>query len=130
MGRPHSREIPVAHLADRHGLRPFILATFVFFTVFPLTLLWADSFGWLALAFVVRGLKEFGEPARKSLIITLAPSEFRARTYGAYYLIRDCAVTSGSLLGAWLWSIGPQVNFLAAAIRGAAGTVWFWRSKR
>ena len=74
--------IPVAHLADKHGQRPFVLATFVFFTLFPVALIWADSFGWLAVAFVVRGLKEFGEPARKALIIAQAPAAFRARTYG------------------------------------------------
>src|SRR5438128_1749630 len=37
--------IPVAHLADKYGQRPFVLATFVFFTLFPLWLLWADNFG-------------------------------------------------------------------------------------
>lgn len=118
--------IPVAHLADKYGRRPFVLATFVFFTLFPLTLLWAHSFAWLALAFVVRGLKEFGEPARKALIIGEATPELRSRTYGAYYLIRDCVVTSGSFLGAWLWSISPQANFIGATVCGALGTVWFW----
>ena len=118
--------IPVAHLADKYGRRPFVLITFVFFTLFPLTLLWAHNFAWLALAFVVRGLKEFGEPARKALIIGEAAPELRARTYGAYYLIRDCTVTSGSFLGAWLWHISPQANFIGAAICGALGTVWFW----
>ena len=76
--------IPVAHLADRYGRRPFVLITFVFFTLFPVTLLWAHDFRWLALAFVVRGLKEFGEPARKALILGEAVPELRARTYGAY----------------------------------------------
>ena len=118
--------IPVAHLADKYGRRPFVLITFVFFTLFPLTLLGAHSFAWLALAFVVRGLKEFGEPARKALIIGEAVPELRARTYGAYYLIRDCVVTSGSFLGAWLWSVSPQANFLGAAVCGALGTIWFW----
>jgi MFS family permease len=118
--------IPVAHLADKYGRRPFVLVTFVFFTLFPLTLLWAHDFRWLALAFVVRGLKEFGEPARKALIIGEAMPELRARTYGAYYLIRDCTVTSGSFLGAWLWSVSPQANFLGAAVCGAVGTIWFW----
>ncbi len=118
--------IPVAHLADKYGRRPFVLATFVFFTLFPVTLLWAHNFAWLALAFVVRGLKEFGEPARKALIIGEAAPELRARTYGAYYLIRDCTVTSGSFLGAWLWSISPQANFSGAAICGGLGTIWFW----
>lgn len=118
--------IPVAHLADKYGRRPFVLITFVFFTLFPVTLLWAHDFRWLALAFVVRGLKEFGEPARKALIIGEAAPELRARTYGAYYLIRDCTVTSGSFLGAWLWRVSPQANFIGAAICGALGTVWFW----
>jgi MFS family permease len=118
--------IPVAHLADKYGRRPFVLATFVFFTLFPVSLIWATRFSWLALAFVVRGLKEFGEPARKALIIGEAKPELRARTYGAYYLIRDCTVASGSFLGAWLWSIGPRVNFIGAAVCGGLGTLWFW----
>jgi MFS family permease len=118
--------IPVAHWADRYGRRPFVLTTFFFFTLFPLTLLWARSFGWLVVAFVIRGLKEFGEPARKALIIGEARPELRARTYGAYYLIRDCIVTSGAFLGAWLWHVEPQANFLAAALFGAIGTCWFY----
>jgi MFS family permease len=118
--------IPVAHLADKYGRRPFVLVTFFFFTLFPLTLVWANSFGWLALAFVVRGLKEFGEPARKALIIGEAVPALRARAYGAYYLIRDCVVTTGSFLGAWLWSISPRANFIGAAVCGALGTAWFW----
>jgi len=119
--------IPVAHLADKHGQRPFVLATFVFFTLFPVVLLWADSFVWLAVAFAVRGLKEFGEPARKALIIAQARPELRSRVYGAYYLIRDCVVTTGSFLGAWLWSLSPQANFIVAAVCGGLGTLWFWK---
>jgi MFS family permease len=118
--------IPVAHLADKHGQRPFVLATFVFFTLFPLTLMFAHNFAWLAVAFAVRGLKEFGEPARKALIIAQAAPQLRSRTFGAYYLIRDCVVTTGSFLGAWLWSIGPRANFLSAALLGLGGTLWFW----
>ena len=78
--------IPVAHLADKYGRRPFVLATFVFFTLFPVTLLWAHNFAWLAVAFVVRGLKEFGEPARKALII--------ARTLGWKLELADVRVSS------------------------------------
>src|SRR5207247_3115852 len=48
--------IPVAHLADKHGQRPFVFATFVFFTLFPVSLLFAHNFVWLAVAFVIRGL--------------------------------------------------------------------------
>jgi MFS family permease len=118
--------VPVAHLADKYGRRPFVLVTFIFFTLFPITLLWATNFTWLAVAFAVRGLKEFGEPARKALIIGEAAPELRARTYGAYYLIRDCTVTAGSFVGAWLWSVSPRANFLGAALCGALGAVWFW----
>src|SRR5882724_10159288 len=50
----------------------------------------------------------------------------QSRTYGAYYLIRDCVVTTGSFLGAWLWSLGPRVNFAGAAVCGGLGTIWFW----
>lgn len=120
--------IPVAHLADKHGQRPFVFATFIFFTLFPVSLLLAHNFAWLVVAFVVRGLKEFGEPARKALIIAQAAPELRARTYGAYYLIRDCIVTTGSFVGAWLWSISPQANFIGAAVCGLIGTVWFKQS--
>lgn len=78
----------------------------------------------------MRGLKEFGEPARKALIILQAAPDLRARTYGAYYLIRDTIVTAGSLIGAWLWSISPQTNFVARrclgwVVRFGIGGLWF-----
>ena len=115
--------VPTAYMADRYGKEPFVFVTFIFFTLFPLFLLAATGFPWLVLAFAIRGLKEFGEPARKSLIISYAPIERRGQTIGAYYLVRDTVVTAGSFLGAALWSIGPQANFLCAAAFGLAGTL-------
>jgi MFS family permease len=115
--------LPVAYLADKYGREPFVIATFIFFTLFPVTLLWADNFAWMIFAFAVRGLKEFGEPARKALIIGYAPAKTRARTVGAYYLIRDVIVTAGSFLGAALWKTSPEANFLGAAFLGALGTI-------
>jgi MFS family permease len=114
--------IPVAYLAERYGREPFVIATFFFFTVFPMTLVVAHSFALLAVAFAVRGLKEFGDSPRKALIVGYARPEMRGRTVGAYYLIRDTFVSAGSLLGAWLWKFGPDVNFWSAAALGAAGT--------
>jgi MFS family permease len=114
--------IPVAYLAERYGREPFVIATFFFFTIFPLTLVVAHSFALLAVAFAVRGLKEFGDSPRKALIVGYARPEMRGRTVGAYYLIRDTFVSLGSLLGAWLWKFGPDVNFWSAAALGAAGT--------
>ena len=57
--------IPVAYLADRGQKKPFVQMTFVFFTLFPLVLLFCQSFWPLVGAFVLRGLKEFG--ARQAL---------------------------------------------------------------
>jgi MFS family permease len=120
--------IPTAHLADKYGREPFIVTTFIFFTLFPLSLFSADNSLGLTLAFVIHGLEEFGEPERKSLIIGLSPEPARARTIGAYYLIRDGVVTCGFFLGAWLRKISPQANFLGAALAGVVGTLYYLMS--
>jgi len=117
--------IPVAALADRYGKKPFVLMTFVFFTAFPAVLPFCRSFGSFALAFILRGLKEFGEPTRKALIMDLAPEGEKAATFGAYYLARDVAVAGAALTSAALWNVSPGTNFLVAAACGVAGTAWF-----
>ena len=117
--------IPVAYLADRSTKKPFVVMTFVFFTFFPLVLLFSQSFWPLAAAFALRGLKEFGEPTRKALIMDLAPEDRKAATFGLYYLIRDTIVSAAAFGGAFLWLISPQVNFLTAFACGAAGTIFF-----
>jgi MFS family permease len=117
--------VPASAMADRFGKEPFVLATFVFFTLFPLSLIWARSLTGLAFAFAIRGLKEFGEPARKALIISLAPESNRGQTIGAYYLVRDLTVTAGSFLGAALWALSPEANFWSAFAVGVAGTVTY-----
>jgi MFS family permease len=122
--------IPVACLADRGRKKPFVAITFVFFTLFPVVLLFSQSFWPLAAAFVVRGLKEFGDATRKSLILDLAPDDRKAITFGVYYFLRDAVVSPAAFGGAWLWSLDPRVNLLTAAAFGAAGTLcfaWFGR---
>jgi MFS family permease len=49
--------LPASFLADRFGREPFVVGTFVLFTLSPFTLLFADSFGGLRLVFAVRGLR-------------------------------------------------------------------------
>jgi MFS family permease len=117
--------IPVAYLADRGTKKPFVLITFIFFTLFPLVLLYSQSFEWLVLAFVLRGLKEFGEPTRKALIMDLSPDHCKAGMFGFYYLIRDVFVSLGALGGAFLWQISPETNLIAAFIFGIIGTIGF-----
>lgn len=117
--------VPVAYLADRSSKKPFVLITFIFFTLFPLVLLFCRSFSWLVLAFILRGLKEFGEPTRKALIMDLAPEDRKAAMFGLYYLLRDVMVSLAAFGGAFLWQIGPSVNFLVAFGCGLLGTAGF-----
>ena len=117
--------IPVAYLADRSTKKPFVLMTFVFFTLFPLALLYSRSLEWLIAAFILRGLKEFGEPTRKALIMDLSPDNCKAGMFGLYYLIRDVFVAVAALGGAFLWQINPQTNLITAFVFGIIGTVGF-----
>jgi len=117
--------IPVAYLADKSTKKPFVVMTFVFFALFPLTLLFCQTFELLVLAFILRGLKEFGEPTRKALIMDLAPENCKAGMFGLYYLLRDVVVSVAAFGGAFLWVISPITNFLVAFSFGIIGTIGF-----
>jgi MFS family permease len=141
--------VPVAYLADKNTKKPFVVATFGFFTLFPLVLLFSRSFWAMVIAFVVRGMKEFGEPTRKALIMDLAPEGRKAGTFGVYYLVRDVIVSAAAFGGALLWDAStvarlfeflgrghvllpaiealtsPAANFLAAFGFGLLGTLYF-----
>ncbi|MDQ5986885.1 MAG: hypothetical protein CSYNP_02618 [Syntrophus sp. SKADARSKE-3] len=118
--------IPVAYLADRSTKKPFVVITFFNFALFPLVILLSQSFGMMVLAFIIRGLKEFGEPTRKALIMDLAPENQKAGMFGLYYLIRDTIVSLAAFGGALLWQISPSTNFLTAFAFGMAGCLYFW----
>jgi MFS family permease len=141
--------IPVAYLADKSTKKPFVVITFGFFTLFPLVLLFSRSFWLMVVAFVIRGLKEFGEPTRKALIMDLAPEGKKAGTFGVYYLLRDVVVSVAAFGGALLWDAStaaklvdilgfgqgllpfiesvtsPTTNFLVAFGFGLLGTIYF-----
>ena len=122
--------IPASHYADRHGREPFVVVTFIMFTLFPISLLMSRSFPALVVAFVIRGLKEFGDPSRKALIIGYSDADRRGEVIGAYYLVRDLIVSTGAILGAYLWKLGPALNFLGAAALGVAGTLFYVKTIR
>src|SRR5438105_12802435 len=84
--------IPAAHYADRYRREPFVIVTFIMFTLFPISLLISGSFSGLVIAFVIRGLKEFGDTSRKALIIGYSDSGRRGQMIGSYYLVRDLIV--------------------------------------
>ena len=116
--------VPAASLAGRAEKKPFVILTYIFFTLFPLAVLVSKSFGALVAAFVIGGLREIGEPARKALIVDLANPAARGRTVGTYYAIRGFAVAGAAAIGGFLWTIRPAWTFLAAGALGVAGTLW------
>jgi len=117
--------VPASKIADRAGRKPFVIATFACFAGFPLAVVLSKSFLGLAAAFVVGGLREVGEPARKAMIVDLARPDLRARSIGLYYLVRSSAIAPAAFAGGLLWNIQPAVPFVAAGAVGLAGTVLF-----
>jgi len=117
--------LPAGKIADRIGRKPFVIATFLSFALFPLTVMLASSFSFLVMAFVVGGLREIGEPARKAMIVDFAQDNVRARSVGLYYLVRSLSITPAAMIGGFLWKIAPQVPFITAAIIGIVGTLVF-----
>lgn len=117
--------VPAARRADRAGRKPFVVATFIAFSLFPLALVLARGLGGLIVAFVIGGLREVGEPARKALIVDLVTPHLRARSVGLYYLVRSVAVAPAATVGAALWEVAPAAPFLAAAAVGLVGTLVF-----
>ena len=122
--------IPASHFADRHGREPFVIVTFIMFTLFPISLLVSRSFSALVIAFMIRGFKEFGETSRKALIIGYCEPQRCGQMVGAYYLVRDLIVSVGAILGAYLWKLGPSLNFVGAAALGVIGTIFYIRTIR
>ncbi|HEY5940737.1 MAG TPA: MFS transporter, partial [Gemmatimonadales bacterium] len=117
--------LPAARLADRVGRKPLVIATFIAFSLFPIAVILAHTFAGLVLAFVIGGLREVGEPARKALILDLVPDGARARGVGLYYLIRSLAITPAAVTGGLLWKLTPQVPFVLAGAIGLLGTAVF-----
>ena len=128
--------IPVAKWVDRSASpRPFIGVTFLLFSLFPICLvvlprlavgLGLPVMAGLVVAYVVNGLREFGEPARKSLITAGFPAEVRARGVGIYWGLRSFAFFPAPIVAALLWrQIGPEATFLLGGLIGLAGTGWY-----
>ncbi|PYQ64017.1 MAG: hypothetical protein DMF53_08650, partial [Acidobacteria bacterium] len=89
--------LPAAMLAERAEKKPFVVLTYLFFTLFPLAVVVSHSFLALAGAYVIGGLREIGEPF---------------------------AVAGAAAIGGALWTVRPELTFYVAAALGAAGTLW------
>src|SRR5438132_6460117 len=71
--------IPASYYADRYRREPFVIVTFLMFTLFPISLLMSRSFSALVIAFAIRGFKEFGDTSRKALLIGYCDSDRRGQ---------------------------------------------------
>jgi len=118
-------QVPAARMAEGSGKKPFVTATFIAFALFPLAIVRARGFGWLVVAFVIGGLRELGEPARKAFIIDLAAPTLRGRVVGLYYLGRSVAIAPAAFVGGLLWEVSPALPFYVAAIVGLVGVIAF-----
>ncbi|MBI4568940.1 MAG: MFS transporter [Planctomycetes bacterium] len=125
--------IPVGKMVDRAASpKPFIGLTFLLFALFPILLVTLPKTGLpvmaaLVIVFVLNGLREIGEPARKALIASSFPSEVRARAVGLYWGTRSFMFCPAPLVAALLWFwLGPEVTFLIGGGIGLAATAFFW----
>lgn len=116
---------PAAKMADRIGRKPFVIATFLCFALFPVAVILSWNFTSLTVAFVIGGLREIGEPSRKAMIVDFAAPHLRARTVGLYYLIRSLSISPAAAIGGLLWRITPETPFIAAGAVGIIGAVIF-----
>lgn len=117
--------VPAGKIADRLGRKPFVVLTFVSFALFPVAVILARSFWLLVVAFIIGGLREIGEPARKAMIVDFAREGMRARSVGLYYLIRSLSITPAAAIGGLLWNYSPDVPFVTAGVIGLLGTIVF-----
>jgi MFS family permease len=118
--------LPIGQMTRVVGLQPFIGLTFVFFALFPLTLILVPN-DWMWFAFVVYGMREIGEPARKAMITTGMPESIRARGVGLYWGIRAFAICGAALVGAWLWQVhGPDTLFYSAFGMGVVAILVYY----
>jgi len=117
--------LPGARMAMRMGRKPLVVATFVAFALFPLAVVSAHSYAGLVPAFVIGGLREIGEPARKALIVDSARPDLRARSVGLYYLVRSLSIAPAATVGGLLWQAAPALPFLLAGGFGLLGALVF-----
>jgi MFS family permease len=117
--------LPAARMTEHVGRKPFVIGTFVAFSTFPLAVVSARTFAGLMLAFVIGGLREIGEPARKALIVNFARPDLRASSVGLYYLLRSVAIAPAAVCGGLLWRADPRLPFILAGLVGLLGTALF-----
>lgn len=133
--------VPMAKWIDKSpSPKPFIGLTFLLFSLFPICLVLLPKlcgvlgipvlYG-LVLTYILNGLRELGEPARKALISSGFDKSIRARAIGLYWGMRAFAFCPAPLVAAFLWTkIGPDATFIIGGSIGLVGTAWFAARQR
>lgn len=116
---------PGVRLALAFRRETVVALGFFAYAAFPLAIAYATDLKWLALAFVVGGLREIGEPARKSLLVEQAGDAPVGDVLGTYLLVRGVMVASAGLVGGALYALAPALPFKVATAVGLVGVlVW------
>lgn len=125
--------LPMGKWVDRApSPKPFIGLTFLLFALFPILLVLLPKSGLslpiaLSVIFIMNGLRELGEPARKAMITAGFPREIRSRAIGWYWGLRSFAFCIAPIVSVLLWNkIGPDLTFLLGGGLGLLGTFWYW----
>jgi MFS family permease len=122
--------IPIGRATEKGNLKPYIGLSFIFFAIFPLGFLAAGitkSTMMLFIAFILYGLREIGEPARKRMITSLMPEAVRAKAIGLYWGVRSFAFCSSPIAGAFIWmKWGPEALLVTASVIGFIGAGIFY----
>ncbi|MFA5102083.1 MAG: MFS transporter [Candidatus Thermoplasmatota archaeon] len=126
---------PFGRLADRIGRKPVLLISYVFWAAVCLIFIFLQSYWLIVLTFVFYGLHRAAlEPAQKTFVAELAPSEYRASSLGWYQMVIGLCAFPASFIAGLLWdSIGIEVPFylsLALTVISSLLLLFFVQEKK
>ncbi len=117
--------LPAAAIAERIGKRPVVMVTFLCFSTYPVAIVFSQSLAMLLVAYFIAGFREFGEPARKAMIVDRADPNARGENVGLYYTLRSFSIVPASIIGAAIWVHSPLLAGAVAGLIGLAGLLIF-----
>ena len=107
--------VPIGRLADRGGnlgRKRFTALDFFFNGLFSLLIPLVPSANWFYLVFLLPGVRESLEPARKALLVDLAGKGEHGRVIGFYFFLLGLINFPASFLAGLLWEWRPGAPFL------------------
>jgi MFS family permease len=107
--------VPIGRLADRRGnlgRKRFTALDFFFNGLFSLLIPLVPSANWFYLVFLLPGVRESLEPARKALLVDLAGKGEHGRIIGFYFFLLGVINFPASFLAGLLWEWNPIAPFL------------------